>query len=89
MSMAVTPLEPGQQFRQFDGRDRDEVVTVVRLDCDAMGLSRVVFAAPGGREVCAYTAQVAAAVATGELMPADDRQALSYFLVETDEKLAS
>lgn len=89
MSMTLAPIIPGQRFRQLDGRDQDEVVTVVRLDRDPMGLSRVVFQVPGGREVCAYPVQIAAAVATGDLMPADGRQPLAFRAVEPDEKLAS
>jgi hypothetical protein len=88
MSMALTPIVPGQRFRQFDGLDQEQVVTVIRLDQDALGLSRIVFQVPGGREICAYATQIEAAIAAGELAPADDWHA-AIFAIEPDAKLAS
>jgi hypothetical protein len=89
MKLAPRPFVPGQRFCQFDGCDREQVVTVVRLDRDPMGLSRVVFQAPGGREICAYASQIEAAIAAGHLAPADDRAAIALFAMEPDAKLAS
>jgi hypothetical protein len=89
MKVAPKPFVPGQRFCQFDGRRDEEVVTVVRLDRDPMGLSQVVFQAPGGREICAYAAQIEAAIAAGHLAPADDWAAVRIFAMEPDAKLAS
>lgn len=80
---------PGQRFRQFDGLAQDQVVTVSRLDQDPWGLRQVIFATPAGREICAYPAQIEAAIAAGELFPADDLNELSMFAIEPVAKLAS
>ena len=89
MKMTPMPFVPGQRFCQFDGRRDEEVVTVVRLDRDPMGLSRVVFQAPGGREICAYAAQIEAAIIAGHLAPADEWGAVRIFATESDAKMAS
>lgn len=89
MSFGPVPIAPGQRFHQLDGWNQDQVVTVARLEDDPMGFRRVVFHVPGGREVCAYAAQVEAAVAGGVMTPADDRIGVTHFEDQIVEKLAS
>lgn len=89
MSMARRTILPGQRFRQLDGDQRDQVVTVARLDEDQMGLRQVTFSAPGGREIRCYATQIDAAIAAGELLPADDQPALTLYSMPPAEMLAS
>lgn len=89
MSIARRTIILGQRFRQLDGRQREQVVTVARLDDDGMGLRQVTFSAPGGREIRCYTTQIEAAIAAGELFPADDQPALTLFAMQPAEMLAS
>lgn len=70
MNATHTRLAPGQSFAQPDGDHRlGQPITIARLDRDALGLPRVTFRAPDGRELTAYTAQVEAAIAEGILAP--------------------
>jgi hypothetical protein len=87
--MSQKSIMPGQRFRQFDGLEQDQVVTVSRLDRDQMGLRQVIFATPAGREICAYATQIEAAIAAGELFPADESSDLAVYAIGPAEKLAS
>lgn len=89
MSFARRTIFPGQRFRQLDGRQREQVVTVARLDEDGLGLPRVIFSAPSGREIRCYATQIEAAIAAGELFPADERPALTLYARQPEEMLAS
>lgn len=89
MSIALRPIALGQRFYQFDGRNQDELVTVIGLDEDALGCSRIIFQAECGREIRAYAAQIEAAVAEGDLTPADDRFGVTILDRPALEQLAS
>ena len=71
MNALHTFLAPGQRYAQpgEHGWRLDQQVTVARLDRDNLGLPRVTFRFPDGRELTAYAAQVEAAIADGDLAP--------------------
>lgn len=87
--MKQQSIVPGQRFRQFDGPEQEQVVTVARLDQDPLGLKQVIFATSAGREICAYASQIEAAIAAGMLFPADDVNELAFYTLNPVEKLAS
>lgn len=89
MSVARRTISPGQRFRQLDGRQWEQVVTVARLEEDGMGLRQVIFSAPGGREIRCYATQIDAAIAAGALRPVDDQPALTLYALPPAEMLAS
>lgn len=88
MKMNMT-IAPGQRFRQFDGLEQDQVVTVARLGQDQLGLKQVIFATQAGREICAYASQIDAAIAAGMLSPADEVTELEMYTIGPAERLAS
>ena len=71
MATPRTYLAPGQRYAQPGEHTwrLDQQVTIARLDKDALGVPRVTFLVPDGREVTAYAAQVEAAIADGALTP--------------------
>lgn len=69
MQQATTYLAPGQRYVDPADRAFDQQATVIRLEPDPFGATRVIFEFPGGREVTAYVTQVEAAIAGGELAP--------------------
>ncbi|MDQ3693509.1 MAG: hypothetical protein M3464_07760 [Chloroflexota bacterium] len=89
MSFMPMPMMVGQRFRQLDGRDQEQEVTVVRLVEDAMGFRRVVFQAPGGREIHAFASQIEAAIAGGHLSPVEDLFGVTILDRHPVEQLAS
>ena len=71
MHATRTYLAPGQRYAQPGEHTwrLDQQVTIARLDQDALGVPRVTFLVPDGREVTAYAAQIEAAIADGALAP--------------------
>ncbi|HET7092477.1 MAG TPA: hypothetical protein VFI22_03340 [Thermomicrobiales bacterium] len=69
MNKTTTYLAPGQRYTQPGERLLEQQVTIIRLEPDAHGATRVVFESADGGEVAAYVTQVEAAIAGGHLAP--------------------